>query len=284
MTFDPTSLIGPGLQAAGSLAGGIISSAGTKSQNETNLQIAREQMRFQERMSDTAHQREMADYIAAGLNPAMALKGGASTPPGATARVENESAGLGTGVTSAGQFGMNLNNVLQQKAQTAQTLANAKLTTEQARIAKTEADARAEVIANMQNLRDAQARNAGNSAQRTETLNAIDLKTLQWMRETFGEQVTAEFLKNQLMRGQITNTAATTAQTKLTTEQQRLLTPGLMNEAQGEKNFQWWRQNVSPIAPDINSIIQSVTSALSKVNIGAPPTPRTVNHIHRRRP
>jgi len=47
---------------------------------------ARKNREWQERMSNTAHQREVKDMMAAGINPVMSARGGgASTPPGAMA-------------------------------------------------------------------------------------------------------------------------------------------------------------------------------------------------------
>lgn len=74
--------------AVGSLIGGIFS-------NKASSNSAQRQMDFQREMSNTAYQRAVQDMRAAGINPLLAaMRGGASSPSGASYQAVNPAGNL----------------------------------------------------------------------------------------------------------------------------------------------------------------------------------------------
>lgn len=100
-------LISGGIGALGSVAGGLLGKSGQEAANAANLQIARENREWQERMSNTAYQRSAADLEAAGLNRILALGKPASTPAGNIATMQNPNAPLASGVLQASNIAAN---------------------------------------------------------------------------------------------------------------------------------------------------------------------------------
>lgn len=84
-----------------SMIPGVGNYIGARNANQATAQMSRDQMAFQERMSSTAHQREVADLKAAGLNPILSVNAGASTPPGSTAQMQNQAQGVATSALEA---------------------------------------------------------------------------------------------------------------------------------------------------------------------------------------
>lgn len=144
--FD--GIIGSAVSGIGGLVGGILGnkSAADAARENREFQSAEadKQMAFQERMSNSAYTRSMADMKRAGLNPMLAYsQGGASTPSGAagsgSAAVVSDA--LGKGISSAiearrlqreleatkSQTDLNAAAAKTQAAQTKLNLTNAKV-------------------------------------------------------------------------------------------------------------------------------------------------------------
>lgn len=108
---------------AGPAVAGALGFAGQESTNAANAAEAQKNREFQERMSSTAHQREVHDLAAAGLNPALAYHtGGSSTPSGSQARFDSSA---GAGVSSAASAMSMVQEAATQSAQRAEILSRA---------------------------------------------------------------------------------------------------------------------------------------------------------------
>lgn len=112
--------------------GGALDIFGQSSANAANWRIAKKQMEFQERMSSTAIQRRVKDLQAAGLNPMLGYTDSASSPAGASAKMESVTGGrMGDRLTSALVAKSQIENM---KADTLKKSEEANVATEQTRI------------------------------------------------------------------------------------------------------------------------------------------------------
>lgn len=156
-SFDPGEALGGAAAGAaagsifpgiGTIIGGALGGIGSIVSGLFGQSSANRQMDFQERMSSTAHQREVKDLRAAGLNPMLsAAHGGASAPGGASAQMPNPGEDPGAGVSaSARMMGIELpaleSNIRLQAAQGENSYAAAEAQRANAVLSLTEANSK----------------------------------------------------------------------------------------------------------------------------------------------
>lgn len=229
----------PWLGIGGAVVGGLLGFGGQERANQQNWKIAKAQMDFQERMSNTSYQRGVQDLKRAGLNPLLAyMKGGASTPAGASAHMENS---LGAGVqaaSSAGQAAMAGASLQQIRATTNATNAAARKSNAEAALTEAEVPY-----------------SAGNAAIKAYNLNTQRSILIQQLEQEMGNTKLNELeVKQQekvlpllLQLHQLEVQAAQYGQQQL------------QNMSEAQKS--WWMRNISPYLPDFLKSTATVTGA-----------------------
>lgn len=110
------SLLGSIVGAAGSIAGGALSSAASLWNNHRQLQWNRSLLRTQIQLANTAHRREVADLKAAGLNPILSAQGGSgASGVSPVSYTPENSGGLGRGVQQAADLFFTAKNAETQR-------------------------------------------------------------------------------------------------------------------------------------------------------------------------
>lgn len=259
----------------GALIGGGLGLIGGVLGNESREDTASEQTEFQREMSNSSYERQVADMKAAGLNPMLAYTkmGGASTPSGAQAVVEDVmTPSINSGVAAA-RVAAEIKNMMQvnENLKSENQKINAETALAETAAAKNQADTAVASVMLPKIEQETRTSvtsadlNTANADLAREGLRKINAEVARIIEESHltaiqAEKVWAEIdnVKKQggLIDAQTGNTVADTKLRNLSLWLGNASVPKAMNEENAQSS--WWMKNVSPYLPDF---LKSASSA-----------------------